>query len=251
MKGDDRESYLAFAYAYDQALGSRFFDSVAPILDEVSARYPASAASHLDLACGTGLALQHLAAKGFTATGVDASIPMLRIAAQRAARLVAADLRALPFRGTFGRVTCLYDSLNHLLHPRDLEAAFREARRVMNHDSIFLFDMNHPDAYPRIWGTPEPFVAEAADSFLSMETSFSRRTKLGRAHITGWAVVGGKKIAIDEVHQQRAYARSEIVAALRNAHLEPVEIRDFNPFDETDTRMRRVKVKFVFLARVI
>lgn len=249
MSGAGRESYLAFAYAYDQALGGRFFESVAPLIDELFARHSAGGTSHLDLACGTGLALRHFAGKGLIATGVDSSLPMLDLASRRATRLVAADIRALPFRGTFGRVTCLYDSLNHLLDPAGLEAAFREVRRLMRGDSLFVFDMNHPDAYPRIWGTPEPFVASADESYLSMDTAFSRRRKMGRAHVTGWARIDGRQISIDEVHYQRAWTKSEIVSALRSAQLEPVEIRDFNPFEETDAELQRVRVKFVFVAR--
>lgn len=251
MKGEGRESYLAFAYAYDQALGGRFFESASPIVDAIFAKFPVSGITHLDLACGTGLALRHFAQKGFTATGVDASLPMLEIAAQRATRIAAADLRALPFRGTFARVTCLYDSLNHLLDAKDLAAAFREARRVMSRESLFVFDMNHPEAYPRIWGNPEPFVAIADDSYLAMDTAYSRRTKMGRAHVTGWALIDGIRVPIDETHHQRAYSKNQIVSALRSAGLEPVEISDFNPFDESDEEMREVRVKFVFAARPV
>lgn len=251
MTDEGRESYLAFAYAYDQALGERFFESASPIVDAVFAKFPVDGTSHLDLACGTGLAMRHFAELGFVTTGVDASLPMLEIAASRATRIAAADMRALPFRGTFARVSCLYDSLNHLLDPKDLEAAFREVRRVMNRESIFVFDMNHPEAYPRIWGNPEPFVAHATDSFLAMDTAYSRRTKMGRAHVTGWALMDGEKVTIDETHQQRAYSKRQIVSALRAAGLEPVEIRDFNPFDETDEEMRKVRVKFVFAARPV
>ena len=51
------ESYGAFAYAYDQALGQRFFRAVRRILARVLDRFPAKKKTHLDVACGTGLAI--------------------------------------------------------------------------------------------------------------------------------------------------------------------------------------------------
>src|SRR5438270_35968 len=108
------EAYGSFAYAYDQALGQRFFRAVRDLLAAILDRYPASERTHLDLACGTGLVSRFFAERGFQTTALDLSLPMLSIARRRAARVVAADIRALPFRRTFGRITCLYDSLNHL-----------------------------------------------------------------------------------------------------------------------------------------
>jgi len=161
------ESYGAFAYAYDQALGERYFRSVRRLLAEVLDRYPHhgpdAPATHLDIACGTGLAIPFFSERGFVSTGLDLSPVMLNVARKRTQQLVAGDARLMPLRGTFSRITCLYDSLNHLLMPRDLEMSFREIRALMGPDSLFLFDMNHPEIYPEVWGMKEPFVDEGRD----------------------------------------------------------------------------------------
>jgi SAM-dependent methyltransferase len=235
------ESYGAFAYAYDQALGQRYFRAVRRLLAEMLQRYPAGAKTHLDVACGTGLAMPFFESRGFVSTGVDLSTVMLRVAHTRAARLIAGDTRALPLRGTFSRITCLYDSLNHLLEPSDLAIAFAEIARVMDGQSQFLFDMNHPQIYPDIWGMKEPFVDEGPDFHLEIATTYRRREKLGRALVTGWAIVRGERVAIRERHTQRCYERDEIVAALAAAGLEPVEEHEFDPWFEG----RTVKLFFV------
>src|SRR5476651_418556 len=177
-------AYGAFAYAYDKALGERFFRSARKILDTLIDRYPAANKTHLDMACGTGLTMEFFASRGWKSTGVDASVPMLAVARERARNLVAGDMRSLPLRGTFARITCLYDSLNHLKNRADLIAAFRGARKVMSHDSLFFFDMNHPDIYPEIWGMKEPFVASGIGYHLEIATSFRRRDGIGRALVT-------------------------------------------------------------------
>ena len=237
------ESYGAFAYAYDQALGERYFRAVRRLLIEIMERYPAAAKTHLDVACGTALAMPFFAARGFESTGVDISPVMLNVARKRARRLVGGDTRALPFRTPFSRITCLYDSLNHLLDPRDLVAAFGEIARVMNGESLFIFDMNHPEIYPEVWGMKEPFIDEGRDFHLEIATTYRRRELLGRALVTGWAIVNGERINIRERHTQRSYEREEIVAALAEAGLDPIEIHEFDPWTEGRT------VKLVFVCR--
>ena len=235
------ESYGAFAYAYDQALGERYFRAVRRLLAEMLDRYPAASNTHLDVACGTGLAIPFFGVRGFVSTGVDISSVMLHVARKRAKRLVAGDTRALPFRGTFARITCLYDSLNHLLDPRDLAMSFGEIARLMDADSQFLFDMNHPEIYPEVWGMKEPFVDEGPDFHLEIATTYRRREKFGRALVTGWAIVRGERVTIRERHTQRCYERHEIIAALAAGGLEPVEEHEFDPWFEG----RTVKLFFV------
>jgi len=237
------ESYGAFAYAYDQALGDRYFRAVRRLLVDVLDRYPSASMTHLDVCCGTGLAMPFFTSRGFVSTGVDISPVMLTVARKRARRLVGGDTRALPLRTTFSRITCLYDSLNHLLDRRDLAAGFREIAGVMDGDSLFIFDMNHPEIYPEVWGMKEPFVDEGPDFHLEIATTFRRREGLGRALVTGWAVIGGKRINIRERHTQRSYERDDIVAALTEAGLTPIEVREFDPWVEGRT------VKLVFVCR--
>lgn len=242
-------AYGAFAYAYDKALGERFFRSARKILDTLIDRYPAATKTHLDIACGTGLTMEFFASRGWKSTGVDASVPMLAVARDRARNLVAGDIRSLPLRGTFARITCLYDSLNHLKSRTDLVAAFRGVRRVMSHDSLFFFDMNHPDIYPEIWGMKEPFVASGAGYHLEIATSFRRRDGIGRALVTGWAMpTAGHRVEIRETHEQRAYSEREIVESLGDAGLVPVEVIDFDPYNEADS-LNAGGVKLFFVCR--
>lgn len=240
------EAYGAFAYAYDRALGHRFFKAIRVLLDETLEKYPTPKRTHLDVACGTGLALEYFRERGWKSAGIDASLPMLQLARRHSSRIAAADLRALPLRSRFARVTCLYDSLNHLLDGNDLVAAFKAIRAVMDLDSLLLFDMNHPDIYPAVWGTSEPFIAGGPDFHLEMATSYRKRDRLARALVTGWAVVGRERVEIREQRRQRAYSEREIVTALGDAGLAAIDVIDFDPFHElTHVEAETVKLFFV------
>jgi SAM-dependent methyltransferase len=242
------EAYGAFAYAYDKALGERFFRAVQRLLDETLERFPTPKRTHLDLACGTGLVLNAFRERGWRSLGIDASLAMLQVARCRVPRVAAGDLRALPLRSKFARITCLYDSLNHMLDANDLAAAFRSVRTVMDHDSLFLFDVNHPEIYPEVWGISEPFIAKGRDYHLEIATTFRSREKIGRAAVTGWADIGGNRVAINELHRQRAYSEREITKALDAADMVPVDVIDFDPYGEADA-VNAATVKLFFVCR--
>lgn len=248
MNGRMNEAYGAFAYAYDEPLGQTFLAAVAPLIDAVLSRYRLRRRSHLDLACGTALAMQHFARRGFVSTGIDASLPMLSVARGRSGRLIAGDLRALPLRGAWGLITCLYDSLNHLLRKRDLVQAFQSARKAMDRESLFLFDMNQPEVYRRVWTIPEPFQASGNGYELSIHTRYSRWTGLGTGNVTGWTVHGGRRYPIEEVRRQRAYSKATILEALRSSGLQAGEVIDFDPFPQHSSTPSRAKWLFVVRA---
>jgi SAM-dependent methyltransferase len=99
---------------------------------------------HLDAACGTGKLLRVLAESGWgCGTGTDLSGAMLRSArnAGTGGALIQADLRALPFRGAFDLVTCLFDSMNFLLTPEDVASAMRSIAGAMRPGGLFHFDL--------------------------------------------------------------------------------------------------------------
>ena len=244
--GTRNSAYGAFAYAYDRALGERFFRSARRVLTKVLDRYPTLDKTHLDLACGTGLALQFFRSRGWQSVGLDASLAMLSVAKSRSSSLVAADFAALPFRRTFSRVTCLYDSLNHVRDRADLASIFSATRAVMSSESMFLFDMNHPDAYPEVWGMTEPFVAEGEGFHLEIATAYRRRDSTGLAHVTGWALMpDGTRVEISEHHEQRAYTQRDILQCLAKAGLTPVDVIDFDPFQDSTDGERGIKLFFV------
>jgi len=236
------DSYGTFAFAYDKALGERYFLAVRRLLDDTLARFPTATKTHLDVACGTGLAMFHFVRRGFVSTGIDISLPMLQVARVRARRLIAGDARALPLRSRFARITCLYDSLNHMLARDDLVAIFREVARALDTGGIFIFDMNHPEVYPAVWGMKEPFTESGHDFELEIATTYHRRERLGRALVRGWRrLPNGERVEIRERHRQRSYDRGEIEAALEEAGLTPIEVREFDPYGEK----RPVKLFFL------
>jgi len=113
----------------------------------------------LDLGCGRGEVAAHAALRGAEVVAVDYSTDCVRLTRETVALLRAeasqlevgvaqADATALPFPNeTFDRITML-DVVEHL-HPWQLEAAFREVRRVLR-----------PDGYAVIHTVPNRWALE-------------------------------------------------------------------------------------------
>jgi SAM-dependent methyltransferase len=243
----DSDSYGAFAYAYDKALGERFFKAIRGLLKDSLERWGTGGRRrkmHLDVACGTGLVLEYFRRQGWSSIGIDASIPMLEVARVRVpdVPLAVSDFRALPFGRQFALVTCLYDSLNHLMTKEELEEAFCSIRATMDDEALFLFDMNHPEIYPEVWGMAEPFYSSGANWELEIATTYRSRDRVGKASVKGWAIVGEQRIEIDEQHRQRAYTEKEIRRALERAEIAVHDVVDFDPFAEEG---RAAKLYFV------
>lgn len=241
------DSYGAFARVYDRALGDLFMRGAASVLRALEAEYPTETRTHLDVACGTGLAMRYFESRGWTTRGVDASYAMVSRARRRGLDVVVGDIRNITLRATFERVTCLYDSLNHLLERDDLSRAFASVASVMGDSSLFWFDLNHPESYREIWAMAEPFESGDAVYQLAIETRYDEAANLATARVSGWHTDVGAHYAIDETHYQRAWERDDVVALLREAGLETVDVFCFDPF--AAKVFGGIEVKEMYVAR--
>jgi len=239
------DAYDAFSLVYDLGLGKLFFDGVRPLLERLERDDPSAGRRHLDLACGTGLVVRHFRSRGFDSIGLDASLPMLARARARGDSVLAADFRDFALRATFDRITCLYDSLNHVMDEDDLVCVFACVRRVMTTGSLFWFDLNHPASYAAVWGIREPYIAGADGWSLSMDTRYDEARNLALAHVTGYCDMEGARVAIDETHAQRAWTEPDVRRLLTAAGLHLVDIIRFNPFGLDRDPDTAVKLMYV------
>ncbi len=133
--------YDAFAPFYDQVMGDRGRE--AAYVRTLIHRHRPGAATVLELACGTGAILEHLQ-RHYDVTGLDASQPMLDIAARKVpqARLFREDMTRFDLDETFDAVLCVFDSINHLPSFADWERVFDGAAAHLDESGVFVFDVN-------------------------------------------------------------------------------------------------------------
>src|SRR5215210_2132325 len=120
------DGYEQFARFYDAFTAGSDYETWTSHVLGLARRYGLAGTRLLDVACGTGKSFLPFLERGFDVTACDISPAMLAEAARKApdVPLVEADVRSLPALGRFDLVTCLDDSLNHLLDEVGLAAAF-------------------------------------------------------------------------------------------------------------------------------
>src|SRR4030095_3023897 len=133
------EPYAIYARFYDATQGPRNAANYLHLLREQHPR----ARTLLEIACGTGANLVPLS-KQYSVTGLDVSRTMLRYARTKlpAVKFHCQDMAGFQLKERFDAVICPYDSINHLLTFKDWVRTFRAARRHLNTDGVFIFDIN-------------------------------------------------------------------------------------------------------------
>lgn len=108
----------------------------------------------LELGCGTGRILLHLAKSGIRVTGIDSSTPMLDICRQRMdgdsrlerhVKLEEADMRAFSLRTRFRMAFCAINSFMHLMTGEDQAACLATVHRHLTAGGLLIVDIFNPD----------------------------------------------------------------------------------------------------------
>ena len=217
--------YEAFAPHYDrQGLQGWGRDFAAFTLDTLLPRYGCPPRRALALACGTGAVALALAGAGIPTIGLDRARAMLGLAQAkaRAAALpcafVRADLRAFGFARPFELITCAYDSLNYLLTPDDLRAAFAQTRDALAPGGSFVCDLMTARAY--VPAPPEGVDLGAVH--YGWETLWDRARHRATTILSVTTRHGDRSETLIERHHQCPYERAEVEAALDFAGLRPL-----------------------------
>ncbi|MDQ3850373.1 MAG: class I SAM-dependent methyltransferase [Actinomycetota bacterium] len=215
------EAYESLAPHYDLLTAGYEHRRWIAALHELVIRHGLPGRRVLDLACGTGRAVQPLVALGYTVTGCDLSPAMLEVArrAAPAAELFSADMRELPDVGRFDLVLCLDDTVNYLLSEDDLGAAMRSVARVLETGGLLVFDVNTRVAYEgpfardRVVSDPQRLVAWRGHGLQRHEPQTARAT------VEIFARLEGSELwqhAVSE-HIQRHWRHDELTRALQAA----------------------------------
>lgn len=139
---------------------ARFYDAIYSFKDyETEAARVASiirtrrpdAASVLDVACGTGAHLEHLA-KAFAVEGLDLDPDLLAIARERlpGVSLHEADMRSFDLGRTFDAVTCLFSAIGYVRGTAELAAAASAMARHLTPGGAIVVE---PWFSPEAWQT--------------------------------------------------------------------------------------------------
>jgi SAM-dependent methyltransferase len=216
--------YDAFAPYYDDFTSASDYEAWARETLALARLHGLRGERLLDLACGTGKSFMPFYERGFSITACDSSAGMLAEAARRApdARLVHADIRALPALGQFDLVTCIDDSLNYLLDEDELATVFAGIKASLAPGGVAVFDLNTLLAYRTTFACHS--VTESGETVFAWRGSSTPDAAPGceaRAQLDVFAPAGdGGYSRVTTEHRQRHFPGERVAALLAAAGLE-------------------------------
>jgi SAM-dependent methyltransferase len=229
-----RDPYHHLAGVYDEIVVDPCHSAWADYLDRVWAG--AGVVHVLDLCCGTGLMTAELASRGYGVVGLDASPAMLaraRTLLGSSAPLVEAVLPDLPLTGPFDAVVSTLDGLNYLPLP-PFRQTLAAVAAVLRPGGWLVFDV-HADPVLGFLEEHATITGEEQGVAYSLVTDVDLPTRTCRSTLTA----SGPGIDFAETHVQYVHAAGDIAAALDDAGLELVAVRDeYSDRPVTDTTLR-------------
>ena len=149
-------------------------------------------------------------------------------------------METLSLDRSFDLVVSLFDSLNYLTDPGDLQRCFDQVHRHLHPGGYFIFDMNGPHAFHANLFTQESWGRNRPVEY-SWVSRFNAETRLCAIEMRFRVRRDGKREEFNETHYQRAYEIDEVNAALGNSRFEVVGV-----YDAYSTRPPRPKSDRIF-----
>src|SRR5262249_27174399 len=136
-------AYDDFAWFYHRYWNEEYHSAAFPILERIWLPSVPVRGKVLDVCCGSGYLARLLTDRDYRVPGLDPSPAMIGLAGRNApaADFEVADAAAFRTRAKFDAAVSTFDSLNHILDPSDLSAAFRSVARALKPDAPFVFDV--------------------------------------------------------------------------------------------------------------
>jgi SAM-dependent methyltransferase len=236
-----------YADAYDSIYRSKGYDGEVDLIERILTRHNFGGSRHLlDLGCGTGAHAMRLAQRGHRVVGVDRSPDMLAQARAKAAvesglqlEFHEADICKLDLHQEFDAALMMFTVLGYLLNDSDLNAALASVRRHLAFGGLFIFD---------VWHGPAVLAVRPGERNISVAHGSARINRKTRSTLDISRHVCRVNFELERVtddaraeqwqeeHFVRYYFREELGSALKQNHLELLDLRRFpdgeGPADE-------------------
>jgi SAM-dependent methyltransferase len=203
--------------------------------------------SLLDLACGTGSLAMMLARRGWSVWGIDASDGMIaganakRHLARSRVEFLRQDMRRFRLPEEVDLVTCMFDSVNHLLTAGDVLAMLRSVYASLKEGGYFVFDVNNERCYRTLWTRNEAVHRKGFSVVL--QNAYSRERRAACSFVTVFLREGDRFVRRQEMICERYYPRQELRALLRKAGFRVRHVQDFD--FTTDPSVGKIKTWWV------
>ncbi|WP_101772291.1 class I SAM-dependent DNA methyltransferase [Peptostreptococcus faecalis] len=252
------KQYENFAYIYDELMDDVDYENWVYHIERLISRSGKKVKNILELACGTGNITIPLAKKGYDIVGVDISEDMLSVAYDKSKReginlvLLEQDMTELEFDlYDLDCVVCSCDGFNYITSSEDLKSVFKKVNELLKSGGIFVFDISSHYKISEILGNN--FMGESRDNLAYMwENYYDEENHLIDMELDFFVKIDNQEDEeifqrYRETHQQRAYGNEEIIALLKEANFDEINI--FGDFSTDDPKFDSERIFFTAIKK--
>ena len=133
------------------------------------------------------------------------------------------DMTELDLYGTVDAAVCCLDSLNYLLHPKDVQKCFQRLHLFVAPGGVLVFDINSSAKLAALDG--QVFLDEQEDVYCVWRAEFSRRSRICSYFMDIFQLdeATGQWGRGEELHQERAYTHEELTTLLEGAGFQDIK----------------------------
>jgi SAM-dependent methyltransferase len=206
---------------YDLVFRSKDYAGEADRIHELVGERVPGARSLLDVACGTGRHLEHLA-RWYEVEGLDVDPAMLAQARARLpdVSLYVADMRDFDLGRAFDVVTCLFSAIASIVTVEGLGRAIATMAHHLRQGGLLIVEpWISPESHPAAGEPWIQVVEEPGRKLVLMETStLAESVWLADEHYLVWTPAGIEHRNLR--HEEGAFTREDHFAAFRTAGLD-------------------------------
>ena len=237
--------YDDFALLYDELMVDIDYKDWYLYIESIFNEFNKGPEKILEMACGTGNLSYYLAKNKYDLTCFDLSSEMLSIAYNKLSgfknvKLLNQNMVDFCINKKFDAIVSICDSINYITDKDDLLLTFKNARKHLNDDGIFVFDINSYYKLKNIIGN-NTFVEDREDIFYVWQNYFDEENSIAEFYLTFFVSQEDENyIRFDEEHFERAYKLEEIKRLLEEASFREIHCYDGFSFVKPNDKSERI-----------
>ena len=214
--------------------------------EEIFKKYNIEPRLILDLGCGTGNITIPMAEKGYDMIGIDLSVEMLEIAAEKARKadkdilFLNQDMSDFELYGTVDAMVCALDGVNYLTEDGQLSDMLSKLHYYLNPGGILIFDINTEYKFRNILDG-STFVYDDNDAYCVWNSEFDQEEGICYFDLNIFTQnPDGTYTRRDEFQEERAYSVEDVKKTVEECNLELLGVYDnlsFNPLTDQSERL--------------
>jgi ubiquinone/menaquinone biosynthesis C-methylase UbiE len=211
-----------YANQYDTLYTGKDYASECDLIEAAARKFDCNPTTILDIGCGTGSHVMELAKRGYRCTGVDRSVDMLAIAAEKSekANLTNSPLwlngDAVDFKadGSFDMATMMFAVLSYLTANDDLLKALTNIRQHLKPGALFMCDF---------WYGPAVLAVKPSDRVRVLETSTGQTIRAASTSLDSFSQTGDVSFRLWQIENDQFKGETQETHKMR--YLFPQEFR--------------------------